>query len=130
MYNSSGMFNTPRSRRHCWRETYEAFTMPAQLLSFTHHYQNHHTVASSPFKPPSLTSIQPTVMPHLESEEHQGAHESITDKVAKESSSSTASDHALHTGGDGAKATEADHKSNPGPQIVESSSSQILGDEH
>ncbi|KAL1304826.1 hypothetical protein AAFC00_003753 [Neodothiora populina] len=50
---------------------------------------------------------------------------SITDQVAKESSSSNASSHPLHdvdnevTSGGSAKATAQDHKATPGIQIAE-----------
>ena len=54
-------------------------------------------------------------MPHLPSEET--APDNLTDKVAQESSDSTASDHPLHDENkDPVKATAQDHASK-GPQI-------------
>ncbi|KAF2135547.1 uncharacterized protein K452DRAFT_260260 [Aplosporella prunicola CBS 121167] len=63
-------------------------------------------------------------MPVHEAEEY--ASGSITDKVAKESSDSNASDHPLHSGDTGAtsggkegKASAADHSAPPGPVMAE-----------
>ncbi|KAF4303765.1 hypothetical protein GTA08_BOTSDO07590 [Botryosphaeria dothidea] len=56
----------------------------------------------------------------------ENATGNITDKVAKESSDSTASSHPLHqsdtgatSGGAQSKATASDHKAAPGPVLAE-----------
>lgn len=58
-------------------------------------------------------------MPHHPSEENAPSH--IFDKVAKESSDSTASDHAIHKENEGpVKQATAEHHKSKGPQISES----------
>jgi hypothetical protein len=77
--------------------------------------------------PQSIFS-QTTKMPHHPSEENAPDH--IFDKVAKESSDSTASDHPTHDENKGpVKATAADHQSK-GPQIVESRWGSLMQNNH
>lgn len=64
-------------------------------------------------------------MPHHPSEENTQSN--IFDKVAKESSDSTASDHPLHKENEGPlKQATADHHRSKGPQISESETCPVL----
>ena len=116
--------HSPR-RRHVWSQNIQGIILlplslfPPSILPIYIYIFQHRT---NTIHPPT------TKMPHHPSEENAPDH--IFDKVAKESSDSTASDHPTHDENKGpVKATAADHQSK-GPQIVESMWTSLLQDSH